>query len=240
MMKKNDHNAPSLPHIVMENEMMKKNEFNAPSLHPKDSIPEESNNDLIDNVKGQEKANEDVQELYAKKIDNEPIFAQDAQGIATNETEAQRMVTAKYNERLENAKNEYKALGGKADYKWSIKQYKKGIQASKAKKEYQKLGGKNDYGENIKDYKTGIQALEAKKQYMELGGNNDHGENIEEYKTDIQALEYKKMLKKKGSKLTDAEKEEIFDFHNANYEPPIADENKLSVKALKDAFNFKI
>ena len=118
-------NAPTL-HTVLEPIPT------TPTLHLMlDPIPEESNNDLIENEKGQKKANEDVQEIFAEKID--PTFVHDAQPIATNAKEARRMVNEDYKKRLEDAKNEHKELGGLSDYGDLIKDYKKAIQALKYK-----------------------------------------------------------------------------------------------------------
>ena len=185
----------------------------APTFHDVlEPIPEESNNDLIDNEKGQQKANDDVKVVYAEEINKEPIIIEgEAKPMINSLKEATKFINAANYDNLK-----------------------------ELKKMYNELGGKNDYEKSMVKYREGIQALKAKKQYMELGGENDYGENIEEYKNAIQALKYKKLLHKKGSKLTDEKKEKIFNFHNANYEPPINDANRLNVKALKEAFNFTI
>ena len=119
----------------------------SPTLHDVlEPIPEESNNDLIENVKGQEKANEDVQEILAKKIDIDPTFVHNAQPIATNAKEARRMVNEDYKQRLEDAKNAYKEQGGRLYYEDSIKEYKKATQCLK----YQKLLNSED-SKNLSD-----------------------------------------------------------------------------------------
>ena len=162
-------------------------------------IPEESNNDLIDNVKAQEKANDDV---YDNLTEHEEQFEKENKKAATKYVNA-----ANYNN-LKELKQMYKELGGKNDYEKSMVKYREGIQALQAKKEYQNLGGVNDFDEDIKKYHIGIQALK-----------------------------YKRLLQKKGSKLNDNKKKEIFNFHNLHYEPLIPDEKKLNVKDLKDAYS---
>ena len=110
----------------------------------------EPTTDLVENAQAQEKANDDVIEIYAKKVDDEPIIIDEAKRVYGDKKEALSDVNNENYMKLKKAKERYLELGGKKDYKKSMINYEKGIDAL----HYREVLNENDYKPNREEMKV--------------------------------------------------------------------------------------